>query len=319
MKVMEIATARIGCALRRLGRSHVLPASLPVGQLPRKLTLYEFEASPYCKRVREAVCALGLEVEVRPCPRSTLLREGEVGGSHFRAEARALLSPAEPLRFPLIHDRPTATSADSFPDRPAVVLVESRSIVAHLWECYGDGADGTAAIRKWNTRVSTRAALIRPLVPGGATTRMRNLVNLLAEPDLTGLLAASLARPFAHAGLAGARARAAHEDAHGGMPRELWAFESCPRARLVREALCSLELPYTLQGMGGAPGTAVAAHRLAMLRTTHGEAARPPFLFDPSGGIIGSGEGGGWEGLVRGLWAHYAGDGPRPRLWDLFL
>lgn len=61
--------------------------------------------------MREVVYTLGLSVEMRLCPRSTLLREGEIGGSRLRAEAHALLPPGEPLRFPFLHDQPAAAAA----------------------------------------------------------------------------------------------------------------------------------------------------------------------------------------------------------------
>jgi glutathione S-transferase len=42
-----------------------------------------------------------------------------------------------------------------------------------------------------------------------------------------------------------------------GRPLELYSFESSPYARLVREKLCELELPYVLHNVGKGPGKAV--------------------------------------------------------------
>ncbi|KAG8457787.1 hypothetical protein KFE25_005800 [Diacronema lutheri] len=324
---MELATARLGCALRRLGRAPSLPDTPPplLGRRSRTLTLYEYEASPFCKRVREAACALALTVQMRPCARSTLLREGVVGDSPLRAEARALLPPSEPLRFPLLCDRPTAEmgSDSGAAERRVQVMLESREIVAHLWVHYGDESSGAASVRSWLARTAERAARIRPYVPGGSTTRLRNLVNLMSDEDMPGLFGASLARPFAHAGLAAARSTAVDEgvacatNGSDAPVRELWAFEACARATLVREALCSLGLRYTLHGMGGAPNAPAAARQLGALRAAHGADARPPFLVDARAGVAGSGEFGGWEPLVARLWQVYCGDGQRPSVAQL--
>ena len=43
---------------------------------PHKLELYEYEASPWCKRVRETVNILDLKVRIKPCPRETFRVEG---------------------------------------------------------------------------------------------------------------------------------------------------------------------------------------------------------------------------------------------------
>ncbi len=52
----------------------------PVTQPEKPLVLYDMEACPYCRRVREALSALQPDVEIRPCAR---------GGREFRTEARA--------------------------------------------------------------------------------------------------------------------------------------------------------------------------------------------------------------------------------------
>ena len=68
--------------------------------------LYEFEACPYCRFVREAVTALDLVVDVKPCGR----------GSRHRAEARKVGGKEQ---FPLLVDGDT-------------VLYESADIVDYL-------------------------------------------------------------------------------------------------------------------------------------------------------------------------------------------
>ncbi|MCA9509936.1 MAG: glutathione S-transferase N-terminal domain-containing protein [Myxococcota bacterium] len=88
------------------------------GARPReRLELYEFEACPFCRKVREALTALDLDVLVRPCPKR---------GERFRPVVRERGGKAQ---FPYLVD------ADA-----GVALYESDDIVAHLYARYGRGA-----------------------------------------------------------------------------------------------------------------------------------------------------------------------------------
>jgi glutathione S-transferase len=82
-------------------------------QPEKPLRLYEFEACPYCRRVREVLTALHLDCEIRPCPK---------GGTRFRSEAIAL---GKKRQFPLFIDENTN-----------VMLYESKDIVAYLFRTY---------------------------------------------------------------------------------------------------------------------------------------------------------------------------------------
>lgn len=148
--------------------------------------LYEFEACPYCRVVREALTELDLDTEIRPCPK---------GGERFRA---ALVERGGKAQFPYLVD-PNA----------GVELYESADIVRHLFETYGDGVP-----LRWR---------FGPLQQFGS--------------QLAGAF-----RP-----LAGRKARASRAPA---LPLELYSFEASPYARLVRERLCELELPYVLRSVG---------------------------------------------------------------------
>ncbi len=110
---MFIVPSVIASALR-------YPQGFGIGALgPRpvqRLELYEFEACPYCRKVREALTMLDLEVLVKPAPH---------GGERFRPEAIALGGKKQ---FPLLVDK----------NRDAV-LYESDAIVAHLYAFYGAG------------------------------------------------------------------------------------------------------------------------------------------------------------------------------------
>ena len=85
----------------------------PVPQPEKPIVLYDMEACPFCRRVREALTALHLDVEIRPCPK---------GGRKFRSEAEALGGKQQ---FPLLSDENTGR-----------VMYESSDIVAYLFETY---------------------------------------------------------------------------------------------------------------------------------------------------------------------------------------
>jgi glutathione S-transferase len=101
------SVTRLGAGLRVLGTS----------RRPEKtLELYEFEACPFCRKVREALSALDLDALIYPCPK---------GGQRFRPKARELGGKAQ---FPFLVD-PNANLS----------LYESSDITAYLAETYGDG------------------------------------------------------------------------------------------------------------------------------------------------------------------------------------
>jgi glutathione S-transferase len=58
-------------------------------------------------------------------------------------------------------------------------------------------------------------------------------------------------------------------------PLELWSFEASPFSRLVREKLCSLEIPYLLHNVGkGSPGRTAFRARSGKMQV--------PYLVDPN-------------------------------------
>jgi glutathione S-transferase len=87
-----------------------------IGPRPeRPIEIYEFEACPFCRKVREAATMLDLPVLVRPCPR---------GGPRWRARVRELGGRTQ---FPFMVD----------PNRDAA-MYESSDIVEYLFTHYGD-------------------------------------------------------------------------------------------------------------------------------------------------------------------------------------
>ena len=109
-----LAGARLATWLRAGAGSRVQDA----GARPKEpLILYEFEACPFCRRVREALTRLDLEVLIRPCPK---------GGRRYRGEVEALGGKQQ---FPFLVD----------PNR-GVQMYESGEIVRHLHREYGCSA-----------------------------------------------------------------------------------------------------------------------------------------------------------------------------------
>ena len=83
-------------------------------QPEKALKLYEFEGSPFCRRVREVMTTLNLDYEVYPCPK---------GGQRYRQEMKKLGGRRQ---FPFLVDENTATQ-----------LYESQDIIHHLFKHYG--------------------------------------------------------------------------------------------------------------------------------------------------------------------------------------
>ena len=185
----------------------------PLGPRPeRPLELYEFEACPFCRKVREALTILDLDAVVYPCPK---------GGKRFREE---VLRRGGKALFPYLVD-PNSGKA----------MYESDDIVGYLFASYGAGSV---------------PILLRP----GLLT---NATCILASGLRPGL---------------GTRVRPSRAPEQ---PLELYSFEASPFSRIVREALCSLELPYRLHNVGrGSPRRDAFVKRSSRMMV--------PYLVDPN-------------------------------------
>jgi glutathione S-transferase len=82
------------------------------------LILYEFEACPFCKMVREACSILSLPVTIRPCPKD---------GRKYRKEIKDKFGTK--ATFPYLIDNNTGAS-----------MFESRDIINYLFKVYGNGS-----------------------------------------------------------------------------------------------------------------------------------------------------------------------------------
>lgn len=82
-------------------------------QPEKALKLYEFEGCPYCRRVREVLTTLNLDVEIYPCPKN---------GTRFRPVVENI---GGKTRFPFLIDENTGDQ-----------IYESTAIIAHLFKHY---------------------------------------------------------------------------------------------------------------------------------------------------------------------------------------
>ncbi|MBI2382676.1 MAG: glutathione S-transferase N-terminal domain-containing protein [Gammaproteobacteria bacterium] len=98
----------------------------PALKQPEKpLELYEFEASPYCRLVREALTELDLDAAIYPCPK---------GGTRFRPRAVELGGKSQ---FPFLVDPNTGRR-----------MHESADIVRYLADTYDGRVRGPAGLAR---------------------------------------------------------------------------------------------------------------------------------------------------------------------------
>lgn len=113
IRALDVATS-LGATLARVGSGAQIGT---IGARPaRPLELYEFEACPFCRKVREALSILDLDADVFPCPKN---------GPRFRPEVKRRGGKAQ---FPWLVD-----------PNSGLEMYESDTIVRYLFERYGDG------------------------------------------------------------------------------------------------------------------------------------------------------------------------------------
>ena len=179
------------------------------------LILYEYEASPWCRLIREYATILNLAIHVRPCPRQTIFLEGAYDGtSRFRPESMNYLQKyrnSDDLTYPLLVDK--TRSAEN-----PIVINHSYDILVHLWEQYGQS--------------------ILPNEP--RPDKVWNASWIPFPIRFLSLAAPSYFRAWPTCGLLQSPSR--WTDEHKELL--LYQVEGCPDCRLVRETLCTLEIPY---------------------------------------------------------------------------
>ncbi len=112
-RTIDVASA-FALSVARLGAGMKAGA---LGKRPEQLLeLYEFEACPFCRKVREALTYLDLDARVYPCPK---------GGPTFRPKVG---EEGGKTQFPYLKDPNTGEK-----------MYESDDIVRYLFEKYGAG------------------------------------------------------------------------------------------------------------------------------------------------------------------------------------
>ncbi|KAL3353954.1 hypothetical protein AABB24_018563 [Solanum stoloniferum] len=181
---------------------------------PMHLQIFEFEACPFCRRVREAMTELDLSAEIYPCPK---------GSVRHREMVRRLGGKEQ---FPFLVDPNTGTS-----------LYESGDIVKYLFHQYGQGRNPSTGLLESTILTGWMPTLLR------AGRGMTFWEKSRKEPPPKKL--------------------------------ELFSYENNPYARIVREALCELELPYILNNIGEG-----STRERSLIKLSGGKEV--PYLVDPN-------------------------------------
>ncbi|KDP45650.1 hypothetical protein JCGZ_17257 [Jatropha curcas] len=218
---LEVATSSLSTLARFPWGSRSLSDSFDnqettISNSPKHLQLYEFEACPFCRRVREAMTELDLSAEVYPCPK---------GSARHREMVRKIGGKEQ---FPFLIDPNTGIS-----------MYESGDIVKYLFQQYGKGRNPSVGLLESTLFTGWMPTILR------AGRGMTKWERVKLDPPPKKL--------------------------------ELFSYENNPYARIIREALCELELPYILQNVG-------AGSKRAKLLLDVSGSQEVPFLVDPNTG-----------------------------------
>lgn len=123
MKTTDLVTSLAASSLNGWrGSDRFRPAKRQPEQL---LELYEFEACPYCRMVREALTELDIDAMIYPCPK---------GGTFYRPKVKEM---GGKFQFPYLVDPNTG-----------MALYESADILRYLYATYGERQAHSGAIRR---------------------------------------------------------------------------------------------------------------------------------------------------------------------------
>ncbi|XP_031487024.1 uncharacterized protein LOC116255373 [Nymphaea colorata] len=224
-ELLEVASSSLASVARLpWGSKSLIPSKLNQQEAgsserkpPERLQLYEFEACPFCRRVREASTELDLSLEVYPCPK----------GSSRHREMVTKLGGKE--QFPFLIDPNTGIS-----------IYESGEIVKYLYQQYGQGRNPSPGLLESTLFTGWVPTILR----AGRGLKLWTKAKTVAPPQKL----------------------------------ELFSYENNPYARIVREALCELELPYILNNVGE------GSSRVSYLYQISGS-KEVPYLIDPNNGV----------------------------------
>jgi glutathione S-transferase len=132
---LDVLNSTLASSLRFWRGTNARPSS----RKPRKpLELYEFEACPYCRLVREALTELDLDAMIFPSPH---------GGRRFRPKVAELGGRKQ---FPFLVDRNTGRS-----------MYESADIIEYLYGHYGGRPAPTRLLRPLDVTSASLASVAR--------------------------------------------------------------------------------------------------------------------------------------------------------------
>ena len=260
-RALALQTSKLAQWIRGNPAQSVAPQSAPIQQLSSpssSLILYDYEASPWCRLVREYLTILDLTVTIRPCPRQTLWSEGAyTAASRFRPQAMKALQQRRQrksdngdnnnntnderidLMFPILVDYQGFESKSNEP----VVIQQSYNILEHLWHNYGQTVlPTTPPLQRQDQRVNANdIAFIRRFLslaapsylrpwPSCGVLRLENTWEKKVRKDDD----CNTDPPL----------RNENSSVDSSSPLILYQSEGCPASKLVRECLCSLEIPY---------------------------------------------------------------------------
>lgn len=140
----------------------------------KPLVLYEYEASPFCRKVREALSMLDLEVTFLPCPGA---RQG------FASE---LERKGGKMMVPYLED-----------PNSGVGMYESDDIIAYLFDTYGPGQDQVPWQLKggFALQSSVAAAMARGFAGSRMNARARESNGSMKPIELWGYEGSPFVRP----------------------------------------------------------------------------------------------------------------------------
>ncbi|KAL5982880.1 hypothetical protein ACLOJK_016958 [Asimina triloba] len=217
---LEVATSSLSTLARLPWGSRTKPGTSNNQEAtqnpPAYLQLFEFEACPFCRRVREAMTELDLSAEGQRTKQGKTVSHEEYPG----------ISLPVLLMFPFLVD-PTAgismyesgkSSSCNIPHAKKLItfvltlLSLDCEIVKYLYQQYGQGRKPSAGLLESTLFTGWMPTILRA---GRGLTLWGRAKSELPPKKL-----------------------------------ELFSYENNPYARIVREALCELELPYILRNVG---------------------------------------------------------------------
>lgn len=144
---LDVISSSLASSLRLWRGTNTRPA---VVQPAKALQLYDIEACPYCRLVREALTELDLDALIFPCPKD---------GRRYRPRAQ---KRGGQVLFPYLVDRNTRTA-----------LYESADIIAYLYRQYGHRRPPSRLMRTLDVASSMSASAMR----GRAGFHMRGSIR----------------------------------------------------------------------------------------------------------------------------------------------